>query len=392
MIAILSTSCTLIVPLLNWSEALRHLGSRDDRQSGTRTIVIYWAFLVTVGLMTTLSQLSGFNPVEAHMNPIICATPQMSTMECLDIFCFMTDISADWIQANGCLDPCKDAYPTAIFRSPSDLQLMSRSEIFDINSVWAGPFIFIYFNIGAALGIFVLLQGIWAACFGRRTPTQCRNTVYSILTKFQLPSPACYRQRRTGMQMREHWRRCAASSIAIAAYLWTVVASVLCVLLFFLSIAAMEYLLSTFPQSESAFHVGAWTPWATTALLIIAAVVAKHHDGVVSSSSKLLKQGFSNTKFLIKHGFQDIKINRTHEGHPVKRNRTGSKLFEFARVKPRFLRLLGCISSFLGQLILRALRSLQEKRSGVISTIGKEWDSLTDFWRDPNAAVEAAKA
>lgn len=194
------------------------------------------------------------------------------------------------------------------------------------------------------------------------------------------------------MQMREHWRRCAASSIAIAAYLWTVVASVLCVLLFFLSIAAMEHLLSTFPQSESAFHVGAWTPWATTALLIIAAVVAKHHDGVVSSSSKLLKQGFSNTKFLIKHGFQDIKVNRTHEGHPVKRNRTGSKLFEFARVKPRFLRLLGCISSFLGQLILRALRSLQEKRSGVISTIGKEWDSLTDFWRDPNAAVEAAKA
>ena len=55
MLAILSTSCLIMIPLTNWSETIRKLGSRDGDESGARIIVVYWGALVLVGLVTLLT-------------------------------------------------------------------------------------------------------------------------------------------------------------------------------------------------------------------------------------------------------------------------------------------------------------------------------------------------
>ena len=66
--AILSSACLITVPLLNWSGTLRRLGAkaasiRDPEAThtqsdvATRTIVIYWAFLVLVGFISIWTQV-----------------------------------------------------------------------------------------------------------------------------------------------------------------------------------------------------------------------------------------------------------------------------------------------------------------------------------------------
>ena len=386
MIPILSTSCTVIVPLLNWSDTLRHLGSREGRGSGARTLILYWGFLLTVGLMTTISQLKGFCLNESHVNPITCATPglQIDKMDCVDNSCRHTQIYAEWVQANGCLDPCKvqAAHPIAIFRSQSDLQLMSRKEILNVGKVWAGPFISAYFNIGAGLGVFVLLQGVWAACFGRRSPRQCRNTVYSFLKDLRLPSPTRCFQRKGDLRESGRWRNRVAFTVAIAAYLWAVAASTLCVLLFIVNIVAMEYLLTTFPQSESAIHVGAWSPWVTTALLIFAAFVAKYHHSMVLLISTFLKRAIHHIRHLNPQGGRYGKRDRKYKAGRVRSNKKESGTIGPARLMRAILVLLANFRTLIRQRILELHKFVEGGLTGVMSATRQEWISLKEFWQD----------
>ena len=83
LLAILSASCVIIVPLLNWSETLRKFGqpkeeneSKASRALGykkhsndqpTRAIIIYWGFLVTVGFMAIFVSFFDHN---LFINPV----------------------------------------------------------------------------------------------------------------------------------------------------------------------------------------------------------------------------------------------------------------------------------------------------------------------------------
>lgn len=257
LLAILGTSFTVIVPLLNWSKTLRNLGSHEGQESGTRTIILYWGFLVVLGLVTIISQLNNFIITTAFIDLIVCVPPgsKMNNTAGQDPSWPYLIADAEWLEANKCNNPCQPSAhkpPLALFRSLSDLQPPSQKEISDSVYVFSGPFIQSYFYRGAPLAVFVLVQAIWAALFGRQTPRQYRMTIYSLLKDVSLPLLGSHQTGNLTTRIGRVLRRGMAKYVAIVAYLWAVVASVLCVLLFFISIAASEYLLMSFPQSESA--------------------------------------------------------------------------------------------------------------------------------------------
>ena len=282
--AILSTSCLITVPLINWSTTLRHLGSRDGRASGARTIIIYWGALVAVGLVSILAITWSPTPTGlnlSNLNPIICrpVRPQMNYFASQDPSWGRFAVNAEWIRENGCVDPCQSSliFQPAIFRSYSDLQLLTQANVnHRLTGVPESPFFLGYTYFGTIVGMFLLSQAIWALCFGRRVPRQARNIIYPFLRGisfgFHYP-PFGIDGGKTN-----YWQKKSAKYTALLAYLWAVTASVVSVLLFLINAIAMEMLLSHFPQNESAIHIGAWTPWANIGLVIFAAFIGKFHD------------------------------------------------------------------------------------------------------------------
>ena len=96
-------------------------------------------------------------------------------------------------QTNGCNDPCRHSnflWPLTLFRSYLDLQLSSIAETSILNSylvpeTLSGSSSFFAADgyIGTVVGAFVLSQGIWALCFGRKSPRQARETVSSFFLR-----------------------------------------------------------------------------------------------------------------------------------------------------------------------------------------------------------------
>lgn len=136
--SLLSTSLTVIVPLLNWSSTLRHLGSRDGRETGTRAIVLYWGCLIAVGLLTSFLLLRGFYLDESSLTPIACVPPGSKINITAGELPSWPNIviNSERLQENGCMDPCKTSAlnlvrPVALFRSSSDLRSMTQREFID---------------------------------------------------------------------------------------------------------------------------------------------------------------------------------------------------------------------------------------------------------------------
>ena len=147
LLAILSTSCLITIPWINWSKTLRRLGSRDGDESGARMIIIYWGTLVLVGLITVLTKIwtqidDGSN--FSTLNPITCnpANSQMNYTAGQNLSRDRLTIDAEWIQENGCTDPCQQSsslWPPTIFRSYPDLRLLSQADIRTLNAYIADP-------------------------------------------------------------------------------------------------------------------------------------------------------------------------------------------------------------------------------------------------------------
>ena len=310
MLAILSTSCAAIVPLLNWSDTIRDLGFRDDRKGGSRTLIIYWGCLVTVGLLSALSPVTSLPINFSDLQSMTCALKAMMN-ETVDIGCDLLEplLYAEWISQNGCADPgeASAGLPKAIFRAESDLQMLTRIENAGIDAVWNVSFLVTYCHVGIILAGFCLLQGAWAVFLGRKTPRQSRYVVYSFLKTALLPI--------LFFRTREQWYKHIARLIAILVYLWEVITGVVCVLLFILSIAAIEYLLFYLPQSETTIHVGAWSSWSSTGLLILAAFISKHHEHGLALFYTSLKQVKHNLPFVTrrKTGPQAIKLEQMNQ-------------------------------------------------------------------------------
>lgn len=114
LVAILSTSCLIMILLVNWSTTLRELGSRDGHVSSARLIISYWGVLVAVGLIMTLTTFWNTpypNSTFAKMNSITCHAPEplLNYRAGQDPSWLWFLVDAEWVQENGCTNPCQQS-------------------------------------------------------------------------------------------------------------------------------------------------------------------------------------------------------------------------------------------------------------------------------------------
>ena len=381
--AILSTSCLVIVPLINWSTTLRHLGSRDGRETGARSIIIYWGALVALALVSALIGLWSNNSSSfqySTLNNTICSPPssQMNNVAGQDSSWHHFHVDAEWVQENRCIDPCQQQnlfyWPVALFRSYSDLQILSQEDIRNIYGLIEQMFVGFYAYFGTSVATFLLLQGIWAACFGRRKPRQCRYIIYVFLSNVNWRLG--WQGIKMGYRGDKHWQKRTAKTIAAVAYLWTVFATLLSVLFFIFNIVAMEAFLAEFPQGESAVHIGAWGPWVTTALVLLAGLVAQFHPLLVLSISISLRKCWSRRWTY----FERRQASRKNHQGENKAARTG--------VKSRLLVPPTQSDSRHSRWVFAPFGSFSKRIMSCVGDIKEEWVLLKAFWRDPDRTVE----
>ena len=310
--AILNAACLITVPLINWSGTLRRLGQkaaslkdpnalRTNGDVGTRTIVIYWAFLVLVGFICIWYQIqygANFDGREyPDLTRVICNPGTNGSM-------FMSPngtfhrraIDYQFIQDNGCTDPCNLVNIPSIFRNQNELTMLPHSEALLWNYTIPGQK---YMNQEKMMSVenhlfslnywslpFIVLQGFITAFFGRRDPREIRDLIYITL----------YMERRTSNMP---WLRAihegAVRAFAGLNYLIACAVVLVCVPLFVISIIGQELQLwNNQPDSEKAYQVGQWSPWVYTVLVILAALIARYHDRAIESISTAARSIFSS--------------------------------------------------------------------------------------------------
>ena len=286
-----------------WSEAFHALGIRkapsfrkvdeSDNQS-TRTIILYWSFLVTVGFLCVFVGLWKYDlPIElitySGKDTISCAPSSGKTLN------LAAGQNPKWnelipnqefIIKNNCIDPCHGVDPSvgSIFRTSDDLQILTKSQIneysltgLDKNELKQREFIYGYQKYGLVFLPYILAQGIVTVLFGRRDPIQIRDKIYLLLgrpkTRLEVPK----------------WQKLIAKYFALMIFARAILIVVICPPLFILNLVAAELDISTLPQSETSRHIGSWGPWAATGLVLGAAAVANFHAPVWKGLKKLPK-------------------------------------------------------------------------------------------------------
>jgi hypothetical protein len=317
--AILSTSAIITVPLLNWSRSLRDLtieksGEEDadgkEEFSKSRAIIVYWGFLIIIGSLSldigleVTSRVGFWNLVSPTSTEMTCvmhsnpaqysnltfnSTPLVHKITLANGTALQVPlIDADWAAAHGCLSPCQAILDCAIFRTPDDYQLLTVDELSRVDIIsgvtteteqLASNFESFVLTWSQFTLPFVLLQGIWAAAFGRRSPSQIRDVLYILLRDLKIPRD-CQPHVRTDTS--SHWKM-AAKWLALIVYAWSLFVTVFCIPILALTILAAEAYIYGLPQSDSLIHVGSWAPWAGTVLVLLAALISKFHHRVVEA-------------------------------------------------------------------------------------------------------------
>ncbi|KPM45323.1 hypothetical protein AK830_g1182 [Neonectria ditissima] len=268
----------------------------------SRTILIVWGFLVMVGFAVVFLALVDQTP-EAHYGHFqhwtdtyateIACRPENGTFD----FSAGQDptwprvlFSSEFLDANGCQDPCpiSPAFQgAAMFREPQELaasnkgawsiifwshgESMSKTKWAFINA-WVVNVLWVI--------VYVLLQGIWAAFLGRSQPGEARLRVYGYLLNLRLCG--CRQGQSPGRV-----RRWLAQLTAFIMYLWSIFATILAVPFLVVNVVLVEIFLHELPQSESPIHVGAWSPYTSTALALIAVFIGT--PAVKSRASEMLR-------------------------------------------------------------------------------------------------------
>jgi hypothetical protein len=311
LLAILSVSCIVMVPLLNWSSTIRNAGrpnphrqlNRDNQErsddnkdfnAASRIIFISWSLLVTVGLVCafiafqdpTLNRRWGHwtETVSSGAQSFSCAPEsgvlnvtagQPSVQISLNFFI----VTQEFVDQNNCQSPCSDPIGgTALFRTETDLILPTENECF---SVIAGltesasqareqALIVDYANKSSYVIVYVLIQGIWTVCFGRYTPSQTRTILYGFFSRLRLS--------KRDPEYVGTLQRVLSQAIALAAYSGSVIVVVIAIPLLVVNMVVIEIYLRKLPQSENSVHVGAWSPYASTVLVLFAAAFAKSYE------------------------------------------------------------------------------------------------------------------
>jgi len=124
---------------------------------------LYCGLLFVLGLLTSISQLNGYTLVEISTDRINCVSPgfKMNNTAGQDPSWPIWTVDAKWVEANRCNDPYQTSahkVPVAMFRSLSDLHLVSQSETSNVLKVFYGPCLQNYFYRGAPSLVFILVK------------------------------------------------------------------------------------------------------------------------------------------------------------------------------------------------------------------------------------------
>ena len=300
LMAILSTACLITVPLLNWSGTLRRLGAkfadvRDKKgiqtQSdiGTRTIVIYWAFLVLIGFICVWKQYyfseGETNQEYPDMAKVVCrAGTNASMFTSSDGSLHRRAIDQTFVSENGCNNPCDQINIPSIFRQKSDLVLLNYKQAL----LWNGTLTAAKYNqvhkvIGAQnvflevkeyILLFVLLQGLITVCFGRRDPREIRDFIY---IKLYMERPCSGKMAMLAMQ---DW---SARVLGFLSYFVAVLMVIICAPLFIAVILEQEWGAAVeVPDAEQMHNIGQWQPWAIAGQILVVAFIWKYHDRFIA--------------------------------------------------------------------------------------------------------------
>ncbi|CAF9905753.1 hypothetical protein IMSHALPRED_003962 [Imshaugia aleurites] len=291
-------------------------------------------------------------------------------------------IYKEWINDNGCMDPCAQGpflWPPAIFRSLSDLQIVSHKEIQSLTqSAAQSEFYSFYLIAGSVVGCFVLAQGLWAICFGRKSPRQCRTVIYKFVNDAKMPRSKFHQRHRSVSRYGCILQKMSAKYLAIFAYLWTVISSIICVVLFVFNIIAMELLLSDLPQSESATHVGAWSPWAATGLIFAAALISKIPSNPIRKMFNSSCQAVRIICHWIRSGVIPVRDIISRPGIQNSGPLAPTESKTPGRVRTAKMHPLSALS-----------KKFERNLASCRNTLTEEWESLVGFWRDPDCTETA---
>ena len=365
LLAILSTSCILIVPLLNWSSTLRALGAKENEDSANRTVILYWGFLVTVGFLCIFVIFNDPSTDPTPQNFLVRSTYQNVSCSPLGgVLAAHSGQNPEWdyfaldtefVQENLCVDPCRSLDTSfAIFRDQSDLETLSKVDydrwIFSTESAQEEQLQKIagfYVAYGLTLLPYVLLQAIWAVVFfGGRNLRQCRNILYLRLRKMK-PQ---FMKRPNGI----------SKYLAIMAYLWAVFVSIICVPMFILNILAVELILSLLPQSESEIHVGAWAPWSAVALVMVAAILWHYNNAAIHAWVYALNGVFYSVKWATRLCGGEVERSFSYL-HP---HIVGAKLLQVCK---------------------RVASPARRWYAGIMKRVSIEYDEFWKFFKDPSS-------
>jgi hypothetical protein len=330
LLGLLSTSCIIAVPLINWSSTLRHLGqdkgrsNSDEKSDGnTRTVIIWWAFLVAVGF---LSAWVGFTfndslPVavsadtSSGLESLSCVPPNGVLNQSAGQIPGWHDfwITAEFVDINNCQEPCSTSTApwggNTLFRSPGDLQTLTKEqinrniELTDIThrEVRASKFVSFYVTYMLFSVPYVILQGAWhVVMFGRSSPQKARYTFYYWITRIHWPNGKARTFQAGKIQ------RGFALTVSILVYLWALFILIICPPIFITNIVATEIGLYTLPQGESNTHIGQWGPMAGTILILLAAFIARFEH----SAYKLGKRALINFGWYVSHWWKHCRSGR----------------------------------------------------------------------------------
>ncbi|MCJ1284519.1 hypothetical protein MMC26_003852 [Xylographa opegraphella] len=334
-------------------------------------------------------------PPGGKMNYTVGQNPQWSVLV----------VDAEFVETNNCLNPCGgaqiDPYKylpipggAAIFRNMDDSQVLTMAEINYLADVGISKsqsrnlhFVVFYIRWGLLVLPYILVQGIYAALFGRKAPREVRDMLYFYFKDRQIPyfTSAWLKQRNVGSYIRaKRIQRWLSQCFCLTMYLWAIFVTVLCAPLLVANLVASEIALDHVAQSESAIHVGAWAPWAAAGLVIFAAGVARFQTALVISADEMFKELVARTGHAFRVSKRRLRASRC-EPHmdSEKGSRPGLKdsRSHSAAPFPQIVRKTGS-SAF--ETLGGPLNRLRDRMNISFNIVEKEWFCFWQFCKNPD--------
>jgi hypothetical protein len=341
--AILGTSAIMAVPLLNWSKSIRDLSLEQNDSTGrggfskARTIIVYWGFLVVIGLVSVLVIIAVPDNSLGHQMwigeprniPLSCTVmssasanatfppPELRQTDPITGANMGPVIDQDWASEHNCYDPCPAmaaATGPATFRQADDYQLIAVRTLVKLGDIDGQTtdkdrlaVNFQQFIRFAAVFVlpYIICQGMWAIAFGRRSPSQTRDALYIYLRDGGKPASHQHKPRFDAHPNRKR----IAKILALCTYAWALFVTVISMPVLFLTILALETYINTLPETAALTSIDSWSTWAGTTLVLLAALISKFHNraiGALRSGSPRIV--FSRIRKSLTRGAKHITI------------------------------------------------------------------------------------